>query len=276
MTLHKICCCLFIANTNPINLRHQNEKNFQNSQISIAQKNNPAPSLDYQILNNPPRTSSMKQIVLSLICTLCLLTHRASAQEIDHSQSKLQSYIQTYNADYRALRSLYTIPLSKNKNARFRQLYKTWLTHLNKLPYNTLTQTEKIDYHLLKTKIGYHQDRLANQIIKDKQIVKLLPFAPIIIALEESRILRNPIKPQLAAQQLQNLIDQIQNSIDSHSSKRKSKLSLNTETKPSTQITKNASRTLSQLADALDDWQSLPQQIRSRIYMVDRQPLPQS
>ncbi len=202
----------------------------------------------------------MKHITRLIFYILTLISHSmihtANAQEIDLSQSKLQSYIQTYNADHRAIQYLYSVPLSKNRDARFQKFYKTWQGTLNNLPFDTYSQTEKIDYHLLKNKITYHQNRLTNQIQKDKEIAKLLPFAPIIVTLEESRILRNPINPQLAAKQLQSLIDQTKHTIQNYSSSQNNKSKFSSSAKDNLDffIAQNAARTLSKLSKSLDNW----------------------
>ncbi len=117
--------------------------------------------------------------------------------------------IERDSADRASLLRTYTIPISPARRSRFKQLYTDWLERLGRLSFDSLSQDGRVDYLLLKNQLEYELRRLDIQAKEATDLRPLLPFAPAIIGLEESRRRMEPVDSSKAASLLNDVAKQI-------------------------------------------------------------------
>jgi uncharacterized protein (DUF885 family) len=123
--------------------------------------------------------------------------------------SEMRAAIERYAVDRGILGRSYTVSYSPARRERFKQFYTDWLSSLQKLDFDSMSQDGKIDYLLFKN----HLENEIRQIdIQTKQIAEiepLLPFAKAIADLEETRRRMEPIDSAKTAALLTNLRKQV-------------------------------------------------------------------
>jgi uncharacterized protein (DUF885 family) len=129
--------------------------------------------------------------------------------EFDDSTSALRPLIERYRADRVSLSRMYDAPFSEVQKARFTVFYKDWIGKLQELDFEDLDQEGKVDYLLFDNHL---RDRLRDLAVHEKQdaeLSTLLPFAKIIVDLDESRRRMEIPKPQQAAAALSQMVKEI-------------------------------------------------------------------
>jgi len=123
--------------------------------------------------------------------------------------SEMRAAIERYAVDRGILGRSYTVSYSSRRRERFKQFYTDWLTSLQKLDFDAMSQDGKIDYLLFKN----HLENEIRQIdIQTKQIAEiepLLPFAKTISDMEEMRRRMEPIDSAKSAALLTSLRKQV-------------------------------------------------------------------
>jgi uncharacterized protein (DUF885 family) len=135
--------------------------------------------------------------------------------ESDDSTSALRPLIERYAADRVSLSRMYDAPLSEVRKARFTAFYKEWIDKLQKVDFDHLDQQGKIDYLLLDNHLRDRLRELATHEKQDAELSTLLPFAKIIVDLDESRRRMEIPKPEEAAAALSQMIKEIAKTRDS-------------------------------------------------------------
>jgi Bacterial protein of unknown function (DUF885) len=132
-----------------------------------------------------------------------------SHRDSDDSASALRPLIERYSADRVSLFRKYDAPLSEVRRTRFKRFYEEWLGTLEKLDFDRLDQEAKVDYLLFDNHL---RDRLRDLALREKQdaeLSPLLPFAKIIVDLDESRRRMEIPKPEQAAAALSQMVKEI-------------------------------------------------------------------
>jgi uncharacterized protein (DUF885 family) len=127
----------------------------------------------------------------------------------DDSTSALRPLIERYTADRVSLSRMYDAPLSEVRRARFKEFYNEWLGKLQEVDFERLDQEAKVDYLLFENHL---RDRLRDLALREKQdreLLPLLPFAKIIVDLDESRRRMEIPKPEQAAAALSQIEKEI-------------------------------------------------------------------
>lgn len=131
------------------------------------------------------------------------------AEETTSRESEMRPLIERYTVDRGSLTRSYPVSMSPARAARFRQLYSDWLAQLQKLNFDAMSQEGKVDYLLLKNHVEYETRQLEIQTKQLAEIQPLVPFATVIIDLEEARRRMEPIDSARTAASLTNLKKQI-------------------------------------------------------------------
>lgn len=124
-------------------------------------------------------------------------------------ESEMRPLIERYTVDRGSLTRSYPVSISLARQARFRQFYSDWLTQLEHLNFDSMSQEGKIDYLLLKNHLEYELRQLDIQAKQITEIAPLIPFAAGITDLEEARRRMDSIDSAKTATTLTNLKKQI-------------------------------------------------------------------
>jgi len=131
-------------------------------------------------------------------------------EEPDLTPSRMRPMIERYAADRSSLSRSYPISISPTRAARFKQFYAEWLDRLAKLDFEGLNLDERVDYALLRNHLEYELQQLDIQSKQFAEIEPLMPFANSIIELEETRRRMQPVDSVAAADLLNRLRKQIE------------------------------------------------------------------
>ena len=133
----------------------------------------------------------MKKIYLILF--FCLMATLGFSTELAQT-------IQTYQADYGALRRLYSNSLSEQYFARIKQFNQEYLTNLGKVNYNSLSEDGKIDYVLFRNYLQKELAELAIEKASFDEIAGVLAFSkPLEEFYQGRRRAKKPEPQKLAA-----------------------------------------------------------------------------
>ncbi len=114
--------------------------------------------------------------------------------------SEMRASIERYALDRGSLTRSYPVNMSPSRRDRFKKFYGDWLTSLNTLDFDSMSQDGKVDYVLFKNHLEYEQRQLDIQARQLAEIQPMIPFAKTIIDLEESRRRMEKIdSPKIAA-----------------------------------------------------------------------------
>ncbi|MDR7131533.1 uncharacterized protein (DUF885 family) [Algoriphagus sp. 4150] len=133
----------------------------------------------------------MKKIYLFLF--LCLISNYGFSTELVQT-------IQTYQADYGALRRLYSNSLSEEYFTRIQKFNQEYLSNLDKVNYNTLSEDGKIDYVLFRNYLEKTLAELEIEKASFSEISGVLAFGkPLEEFYQGRRRARKPDSQALAA-----------------------------------------------------------------------------
>ena len=132
------------------------------------------------------------------------------AQELDQSDSEMRPMLERFATDQSFLSWKYAIPMSENDQNRLIKFYSNWQEELKKQNFGTMSLDGKIDYILFENLLNY--ELRTNQLEKERrqEMLIFLPFAELIIQLEENRRNAKEIDAEKVAVQLKELFDKIQ------------------------------------------------------------------
>src|SRR5262249_46347118 len=122
---------------------------------------------------------------------------------------ELRGVVQRFEADRGSLNRRYTITFSPTRIARVRDFCTGWLAALQKLESAKLSPEGRTDYDQLKKTIEGELKQLDQQARAQAEIAPLVPFAPAIINLEESRRRMEKVDSPKAAGLLNELKKQL-------------------------------------------------------------------
>lgn len=191
--------------------------------------------------------------ILSLIVVFVLQTLILPAQAPDAAlsayndpPSRMRGVIERYDQDYGILDRFYSAKTSRNRSARFRQLYSDELGALAKFDFDRLNHDEQIDYLLFKNNLEHDQrelDRFETQIA---EMGTLIEFRTVIDDLEDSRRKLEPLDQAKTAKVLNDLAEQI--------TRTQKTFDQETTGKPSRTVANRAAQTVKELRSTLRRW----------------------
>ncbi len=101
--------------------------------------------------------------------------------------SELRDSVALYSTDRAALGRRWTVEYSPARRARFSTFFNEWRARLAKVDFNKLSQEGRIDYVLLDNRLRYELAQLGREEKLAGEMESLVPFAPVITDLEETR-----------------------------------------------------------------------------------------
>ncbi|WP_192347264.1 DUF885 family protein [Algoriphagus sp. Y33] len=142
----------------------------------------------------------MKKIYLFLL--LCLISNCGFSTELVQT-------IQTYQADYGALRRLYSNPLSDEYFTRIQKFNQDYLSDLDKVNYNSLSEDGKIDYVLFRNYLEKKLAELAIEKASFGEIAGVLAFAKPLEEFYRGRRRAEKPEPQVLAATWNEVANQV-------------------------------------------------------------------
>ena len=156
-----------------------------------------------------------KMSVFGLLAAGCAVV--MLSQDVDTSRSEMRASIERYTSDRAALNRSSPVDYSPAGIARMKQFYSEWLAAAGRMNFDSMSQDGRIDYLLFKNQLDYQLRQLDTEAKNLKEVESLLPFAPAIVALEESRRRMETMDSAKAAAtltQLEKQIDQTRKSLE--------------------------------------------------------------
>jgi len=145
-----------------------------------------------------------------------MLSHLAIAQtrnddlvSFNESPSRLRGMIEKYEEDYGSLNRFYTAFTSANRANRLRELYREYLTALDRQNFDSLNHDEQVDYLLFRNYLDHELKELARGEAQFAEMEPLMPFAKTISDLEDARRRLEFVDPAKSAALLNELAKQI-------------------------------------------------------------------
>ena len=117
----------------------------------------------------------------------------------------MRDVVSRYNTDLRTLRRWWDVSVSPQRRQREREFLDTWDASLDALEFESFDIDDRIDWLLLKNRIGYERRRVSSSQHKWEETRELLPFAERIVEMQEARRLLAPIDGARAAEQLHSV-----------------------------------------------------------------------
>jgi uncharacterized protein (DUF885 family) len=128
----------------------------------------------------------------------------------DASQSEMRPIIEYYIADRGSLQRSFFVNNSDARRERFRKFYADALERIQKLNFDSMSQEGKVDYILFRSHLEHELRQLDIEAKQMTEIAPLIPFGKTIVEFEESRRRMEPINPAKAAETLNNLKKQVE------------------------------------------------------------------
>jgi len=125
------------------------------------------------------------------------------------SAPSIASLIENYAADQHDVAAAFPVPGSSNRFARLETLYTGWLSRLITIPFDTLPQSAKVDYVLLRNDLENSLSELARERVQWGEINAFVAYRTNIYILEEARLKGEPTDSQAAATRVSRLSGQI-------------------------------------------------------------------
>lgn len=196
------------------------------------------------------RAASRSASLRGALCLLMVLLEvglRAAAP-VDPSVSPMRSLIERYRLDRNALERLYNIDLSSQRVVRLQQLLDDYLATLQKVDFKSLDEEGRIDWLLLRNHLQFEKLDINYSAKKVEEISDLVPFAPIVIGLEENRRRLQPQDPAASAALVAGVSHQIE-IVRTHLEQQ-----IKDKTAPDAVHGRRAALAVDELRGALRDW----------------------
>src|SRR5690348_11682015 len=116
------------------------------------------------------------------------ITVPAFAIPADQPAAKgMREMIERYTADRESVAHAYDNPLSRIREARFRTFYQDWQRQLATVNFTGLSDEGKLDYILFQNHLHHALRQLDLRKKQQEEMAPLIPFADIILSLDDSR-----------------------------------------------------------------------------------------
>jgi uncharacterized protein (DUF885 family) len=121
----------------------------------------------------------------------------------------MEAIVEEYRADLTSVTQFYDLPWSIPCFDRIERLQHDWQSRLVALDFERLDQRGRVDFLLLRTKLGSALDEQSMERRRLAEFAELIPFREGIQALEEARWRLDPVDAEKAASYLALVPDQV-------------------------------------------------------------------
>ena len=123
---------------------------------------------------------------------------------------RMPAIIEEFTADREALAATYAVRVSPMRLERFKKFFTDEQAKLQALNFETLSDSDKLDYLLLQNHLSTNLHRLAIEERRVAEMNSLIPFAKTIeVCADDLRLMRRP-NPEKAAGELTAMVKQIE------------------------------------------------------------------
>ena len=136
--------------------------------------------------------------------------HSHSPEEFGVSPDRMPALIARYLADQDTLNRLHQAPFSALRRERMRGFLAGWWQTLERLPFDTLTQADRVDWLLLRSRMDAELRELEQEERSLASTASLLPFLDSLVALEENRLALSDVDAEAAAETLDCIAARVQ------------------------------------------------------------------
>lgn len=114
----------------------------------------------------------------------------------------LRERVEHFTSDEAALQRLHPYGLSRTRADRLRAFYEDHQRSLRSVPFDSLSRAGRIDFLLLRDRLGFELSELKRQEAQRAEMAGLLDFTDPILELEDLRRRMEPVAPVQAAETL--------------------------------------------------------------------------
>ncbi len=128
---------------------------------------------------------------------------------VERQPSEIQLVLEEYAQDVELVDRYYDIPIVQSDLDKKKQFFQTYQKTLDGLDFDAMSQSERIDYFLFKTKLEYELRQLLHEERRNREIAQWVPFYETIARFESQRRQLEAIDSSTVAAQLASLPKQI-------------------------------------------------------------------
>lgn len=156
----------------------------------------------------------MKKYDLRILCLLIFVLLgirflQANDLRAEAAIPTMPNFIIRFQADWGSLDRFHSITFSQTKYETLKGFLNAKREELNKIDFNSLPHSEKVEWVLMRNYIDKESTKLEFERKQIKDIEQLIPFSNIIIELFESRMNIEKMNAQKAAEKLNEIKNQI-------------------------------------------------------------------
>jgi dipeptidyl aminopeptidase/acylaminoacyl peptidase/uncharacterized protein (DUF885 family) len=130
--------------------------------------------------------------------------------DVDDGQSELRGVIERYAVDRGSLLSSLPLPPARRRDERVREFTTEWLSRLGRLEFDPLSRDAQVDYLLFKNHLTHELRQLDIRARAQADSAALVPFAQMIVDLDEARRQLKPADWSQVAASLNQMAKQIE------------------------------------------------------------------
>lgn len=130
------------------------------------------------------------------------------------SSPTMEDTVRRYATDLESIERYYDVPLSKKGAARKDAFTTETLRSLESVEFSGLDRAGQVDWLLLKYLLEAEHRDAATEETKNAPTLRLLPFAPRIVALEEGRWTLEKLDPEDAANEIETIRREAEAALD--------------------------------------------------------------
>jgi len=113
--------------------------------------------------------------------------------------SELAAVVDRFSSDYNSVSRRYDAANSPSRRRRMREFYTGWRDQLRQIDFDKLSHEGKVDYVLLDNELEHELVVMDREEKQRAEIAPVLPFADILLALQDSRRDLKTVDPRAAS-----------------------------------------------------------------------------
>jgi len=145
----------------------------------------------------------------------CNCTLGADGTPLDTGTSELRPVIERYSVELRDYERVYPLPGSAVRQAALEKFYEGQLRLLDGIRFDEISQSGKVDFLLLRSRLLREQKALRAEKENDGAVAALIPFQQTVIGFEEARRRMETVDGQKSAIALEKLVREVAAAKDS-------------------------------------------------------------